>query len=140
MGSQDPRSAVENLVRIVRRITRVTQIAPFAYLLLLAVYLLTESMLPVWVLHIGERLFSVPAYLLMFLLGLGRLLKLCMWYVVSCLLLLVPKAVMLVDSFVVTLWYEEMLAINICTGIGYMIFLLFAYRHFFAHGREKAAA
>ena len=52
------------------------QIAPFVYLLLISVCLLTESVLPDWALRIFDNLLDVPVYAPIGFLFLGRMLKL----------------------------------------------------------------
>lgn len=131
MDRQEQGGVVERLVVILRKVTRVTQMAPFVFLLFFAVYLLTEPLLPDWALRIADNIFNLPVYLIACLLGLGRLLKLCKWYITACLLPLLPKFISYIDSFVVTLWYEEVIIVNTFIGLGYIVFLIFAYRHFF---------
>lgn len=115
--------------------------APFVYLLFLAFYMLTNAIIPEQISALLGKIFTVPVYLFACLLGLGRLLKLCQWYIAACLLPLIPKAISYIDSYLVTMWYEEVVLINALTGLGYLIFLFFAYRHFFGcHGREEGTA
>ena len=140
MDNQEPGSVVKGLVDILRRVTRVTQIAPFVFLLFLAFYLLTEYILPGWALRIADNVLNVPVYIIACMLGFGRLLKLCRWYITACLLPLLTKVASYVDSYIITLWQEEVIIVNTILGIGYLVFLVCAYRHFFGgHGCKKDA-
>ena len=140
MDSQGQENVVKSLVDKLRRVTRVTQIAPFVFLLFLAIYLLTEPILADWALRIADNILNIPVYVIACLLGLGRLLKLCRWYITACLLPLLTKVTSYVDSFVVTLWQEEVILLNALLGVIYIVFLGFAYHHFFGgHGRKEDA-
>ena len=140
MDNQEPGSVVKSLVEILRRVTRVTQIAPFLFLLFLALYLLTEYFLPDWALRIADSVLNVPVYVVACMLGFGRLLKLCRWYITACLLPLLTKVSSYVDSYIITLWQEEVLIVNTILGVVYLVFLVCAYRHFFrGHGCKKDA-
>lgn len=136
MDSQDPRAgAVNNLVRILRKITRIVQIAPFAYLVLLASYLLLESILPEWVVGISDNLVDTPLYTTVGLLGVGRLLKLCKWFKAACILPVSAKVEGYVDSFLYTFTQVEVIWINVILSIIFILFIVSANRHFF-HGRK----
>lgn len=139
MDNQDPKSAVKYLVGITRRITRVTQLAPFVYLLFLAVLLLAEPLLPDTHVRWIDKLSAIPVYVSVSMLGLGRLLKLCRWFISACLLPILPKTVGYIDSFVVTLYQEEVILANTLIGIAYIAFLILSFCHFF-YGREKGVA
>lgn len=137
MDSQDQRAgAVSSLVRILRKITRVVQIAPFAYLLLLGVCLLFESLLPDWLWRLSTNLLNTPVYTIVGLLCVGRWLKLCSWFRTACLLPFTTKVEGYVDSFVYTLTQNEVAIVNAILGITFIVFIILSFRHFF-HGRAE---
>ena len=76
MDNPDQRSAVSGIIKVMRRITRVVQLATFVYLLLLALYLLTESILPDWLLRVADNGLNMPMLGTIGLLGAGHILKL----------------------------------------------------------------
>lgn len=134
MDSPDPKGAVSRLVAVLRRVTRIVQLLPFVYLLLLSAYLLTEYFLPDWALGIADNVLNAPIVAIIGLLGVGELLKLCAWFRTACLMPILPKIESWVDSFVITFTQEEILCINISIGIIALVFLVAAIRHF-AYGR-----
>lgn len=122
-------------MRILRRITRIVQIAPFAYLLLLAVCLLGESFMPDWMLRISVNLLSTPAYATVGMLIVGRWLKLCSWFRTACLLPFTTKVEGYVDAFVYTFTQDEVVVVNTAVALAFLTFIYLTYRHFF-HGRS----
>ena len=135
MDRQDPKGAVSRLVAVLRKITRIVQIIPFAYLLLLAVYLLTESLLPDWALGLADNMLYVHGGVIAGMLGAGRILKLCGWFRAACLMPIATKVESYVDSFVITFTQNEVIIINASLGMLFLLFTYLAYRHFF-HGRK----
>ena len=136
MDNRDPRSGVNYLVTVLRRITRIVQLAPFAYLLLLAVYLLGECVLPEWSLRLFDNLLNVPAYAPVGFLFLGRMLKLCSWFRAACLLPFTTRVEGWVDSFVYTFTQGEVVLLNMAVGAAFLVFIYLSFRHFF-HGRAE---
>lgn len=132
MDSRDQRQdVVSNLVKVLRKTTRIVQIAPFAYLLFLAVYLLGEGIMPDWALRISDNLLDAPLYTTAFLLGFGRLLKLCSWFRASCFLPLTTRLERYIDSFVFQFTQGEIAVLNTVLGILFLLFIYVSFRHFF---------
>lgn len=137
MENPDPRAgAVSSLVKILRKITRIVQIAPFAYLLLLGTCLLCESILPDWLFRLLVNLLNTPVYLTIGMLFLGRWLKLCSWFRTACLLPFTTKVEGYVDSFVYTFTQNEVVFLNAVIGVAFLVFIYVSFRHFF-HGRAE---
>lgn len=137
MENRDQRAgAVSSLVRILRKITRVVQIAPFVYLLLLGVCLVCESILPDCLFRLSTNLLNTPVYTIVGMLCVGRWLKLCSWFRAACLLPFTTKAEGYVDSFVYTLTQNEVVIVNAILGITFIVFIILSFRHFF-HGRAE---
>lgn len=135
MESPGQSGAVSRLVAVLRKITRIVQLLPFAYLLLLAVYLLTEWALPDWTLGLADNVLNAPVVAIIGLLGVGKLLKLCAWFRTACLMPMLPKIESWVDSFVITFTQGEAIIINSLIGLSFLIYIYLSYRHFF-HGRK----
>lgn len=134
MENPDPKGAVSHLVVILRKITRIVQLLPFAYLLLLTVYLLSESILSDSIARIADNLLNAPVIAIAIMLGAGRLLKLCNWFKTACLFPLSTKVENYIDSFVFTFTQEEIIFINTAIGIISLLFLILSFRHF-AYGK-----
>lgn len=135
MENPDPNGAVSHLVAILRKITRVVQLLPFAYLLLFASYLLCESVLPDAVVCLADNVLNTPIIAIIVMLGAGRLLRLCNWFKTACLLPITTKVEGYIDAFVFTFTQEEIILINTTIGILCIVFIILSYRHFFAHGQ-----
>lgn len=132
MDSPDQRQgAVSSLVKVLRKVTRIVQIAPFAYLLLTAVCLLGESLMPDWMLRVAENLLSTPVYAVAGMLLVGRWLKLCSWFRTACVLPFTAKVEGYVDSFVYTFSQNEVVIVNVVLGILFLLFIYLSFRHFF---------
>ena len=131
MDSPDPNGAVSRVVSILRKVTRIVQLLPFAYLLLLSAYLLTECFLPDWALGIADNVLNAPVVAIIGLIGTGKLLKLCKWFKTACLLPIATKVESWVDSFIITFTQNEVIIINTTIGIIFLLFIYLAYRHFF---------
>ena len=132
MDSPDPRSAVKRIVDVMRRITRLVQIIPFVYLAFYALMLLTEHFTPQSILDIEDALLMTsPGITAVFLL-LSRVLKLCLWHKTACLLPMSTQITNGIDCFVLQFTQVEVVLINTIIGLGALVFLILAYRHFFA--------
>ena len=132
MDSPDQRAAISRLIQVLRRITRVVQVIPFVYLALLSLYLLTESILPDWLLPVADNALNMPMLGTIGLLGAGYILKLCSWFKTACLLPMVTKVENIIDSFIITLTQAEPVMVNIILGILFISYISISYRHFFA--------
>jgi len=136
MDSPDPRSGISYLIGVLRKVTRIVQLLPFAYLLLLAIYLLLEFCLPDWLLRVADNVLNAPVVAIAGMIGTGKLLKLCRWFKTACLLPFATKIESWVDSFVITFTQNEIILINTLLGILFLIYIYAANRHFF-HGRKE---
>lgn len=132
MDSPDQRAAISRLIQVLRRITRVVQVIPFVYLALLSLYLLTESILPDWLLPVADNALNMPMFGTIGLLGAGHILKLCSWFKTACLLPMATKVENIIDSFIITLTQTELVAFNIILSILFISYISISYRHFFA--------
>ena len=132
MENPDPRNAVSSFVKAHKRMIRLVQVAPFAYLLLLALYLFTESIMPDWMLRVADNALNVPMLGVVGLLGAGHILKLCTWFKTACLLPMAAKVESIIDSFVLTLTQCEITMFNVILGALFVTYLCLSYKHFFA--------
>ena len=135
MEAPDPQGAVSSVIRILRKATRIVRLAPFAYLAFYAAYMLLGCFVSEETLCIADNLLTIsPATTGMLLAG-SRLFRLCRWHKAACLLPMSSQVEGYIDSFVVTFTQEEIIIINSLIGLTSLIFLVLAYRHFFAHGK-----
>lgn len=138
MDSPDPSGAVSSVIRILRKATRIMQLAPFAYLFIYSAYMLFGVFASEELLCIADSLLTVSPAVTGFFLLVSRLFRLCAWHKGACLLPYLSQIEGYVDSYVITFTQTEIIIINTCLGAIALIFLLAAIRHFF-HGRKRAA-
>lgn len=136
MDSPDQRSAVSSVIRILRRLTRLVQLAPFAYLLLYSAYLLFSWFLPDSLLGLMDSIVFVSPAASGGMLVLSRMLKLCKWHRTAILIPFSSQIEAYVDSFVFTFTENEIALINVALGVSAFVFLLMANKHFFHNGRK----
>ena len=137
MDSPDRRSAVEAVVGVLRRLTRIVQIAPFVYLFVYAVYLLSSWALPDEVLGFLDSIIFVSPMASGGMLVLSRILKLCKWHKAAVLIPLSSQTESYIDGFFFPFTQNEIILINLATGVTAIAFLYLAHNHFFNHGRKE---
>jgi len=133
MESPD-RRAVSRLVTVLRKTTRWVQLLPFAYLVVYALVLFTEPILPDNVYTLIDAVLNVPPIVVALFLVLSRLLKLCIWHKIACLIPMLSRIVNAIDSFVITLTQSEVIAINTTLGVMTMLFIILATHKLLGHG------
>lgn len=137
MDSPDPQGAVSSVVRILRKATRLVQLAPFAYLVFYVVYLLTCSFMPEGLLCAADAVMLVSPATGGGMLVASRLFKLCRWHKAACLIPFASQLEGCIDSYVVTFTQSEIVIINTAIGLAALTFLALAFRHFFTHGKPS---
>lgn len=134
MDNPDQRSAVKAAFAILRKATRIVQLAPFAYLCFYAVYLLAGPFAGDNMLGLADSLMMVSPVTTIGFLVASKLFKLCPWHKIACLLPSASQVEGYIDSFVITLTQEEIFFINTAIGILALVYLAAAVKHFF-YGR-----
>ena len=138
MEAPDPSGAVSSIVRILRKATRIVQLAPFAYLVFYVAYMLFGYFASEEALCVADSMLTIsPATTGMMLAG-SRLFKLCRWHKAACLLPMTSQVEGYVDSFIITFTQEEIILINTAIGLAALAFLILAIKHF-THARRQAA-
>ncbi len=135
MDSRDQRQgAVSRLVDKLRKTTRLFQILPFAYLTLFVAYLVLD-------ICAGEKtlcLIDAVAYgspaVAACALFMSKLLGLCIWQKVACLLPMTAQIEGYIDSYIITLTQQEVVVVNLTICGFSILFLAETIRHFF-HGK-----
>ena len=135
MDSPDPHGAVSNVIKILRKATRIVQLVPFAYLCFYAVYMLLVCFASEETLCLADSLLTISPVATGGMLAASKLFKLCRWHRIACLLPSSSQLEGYIDSYLFTFTQEEILLINSLIGIAALAFLVFAYRHFFAYGK-----
>ena len=113
MEAQDQRvDKIKYLVDKLRYITLCVQILPFIYTGLYLVTMVLYLFVPESVCQILDALFYASPVVILGFLVESKILKLCKWHKTACALPLLPQAIVLTDSFIVSLTkYEAYIAI-----------------------------
>ena len=132
MENQDrQRDAVSRVIEILRKVTRIVQIAPFVYLAFYSAYLIIGCFSPDTLVSLADGvLFSSPLATTG-MLFLSRLLKLCRWHKAACLIPSASQIEGIIDSYLFTFTQNEIILINTALGILSLAFIIRAHRHFF---------
>lgn len=138
MENLDLRAAVNKLTKVLRKTTRMFQLLPFVYLFLYTICCLSELIIPDAFLSSFESFVLISPAGTLFFLVMSRLLELCSWHKIACLFPVSSTTVDYIDGFILTFTEQEMIIINITTGILSALFLISAYLHFFTDGRKNA--
>lgn len=135
MDSRDQRGAVSRLVDILRKVTRLVQIAPFVYLALYSLYMICGAFVPDEVVGIADGVMSNSPSVIILFLVLSRLLRLCKWHKAACLIPSASQVEGAVDCYVFQFTQTEVILINILIGLVSLLFLAKANKRFFADGK-----
>jgi len=135
MDSQDPSGAVSSVIKVLRKATRIVQLAPFAYLVFFVVYMLFGWAVQDETLCMIDKVAGVSPLATGGLLIGSKLFKLCGWHKVACLLPFSSQVEGFVDSYIVTFTQNEVIFINTAIGMLSLLFIILAIRHF-SHGRK----
>lgn len=134
MEAPDPNGAVSSVIRILRKATRIVQLAPFAYLVFYVAYMLLGYFASEEALCVADSLLTISPATTGFMLIGSRLFRLCRWHKTACLLPMTSQVEGYVDSLIITFTQEEIIFINTAIGIISLLFLILAVRHF-AYGK-----
>ena len=135
MDSRDPRGAVSRVIDILRKVTRLVQVAPFAYLALYSIYMIFGALVPDGAVSMADGvMFNSPAVTILFLV-LSRLLKLCRWHKAACLIPSASQVEGVVDCYFFTFTQTEIIVMNVIIGVLSLVFLARANKRFFADGK-----
>ena len=139
MDNQDPRSAVKAAFAILRKATRIVQLAPFAYLCFYAAYLLAGSFVEDNLLGFADSVMLLSPVTTIGLLVVSRLFKLCPWHKIACLLPTTSQVEGYIDSFVFPFTQQEIIYINAALGILAIVYVIAAIKHFYGCKRTDPA-
>lgn len=139
MDNPDPRNAVKAAFAILRKATRIVQLAPFAYLCFYAVYLLVGSLAEDNMLSLADSLMMLSPITTIGFLVASRLFKLCAWHKIACLLPSASQVEGYIDSFVFQFTQQEIIFINAALGLLAIVYVIAAIKHFYGCKRTDPA-
>lgn len=126
---------LEGLIKKLRDVTLAVQIMPFVctfvYIICMIFYWFSNDTIH----NILDTLFYVSPIVVVQMLILSRLLRLCMWHRVACILPVVPQFIVLLDYTLVIFSVQARLYSIATMLIMSCLLLVAAYKVFFANGR-----
>jgi len=137
MDSQDQRGALGRIVDVARKTTRIVQIFPFVYLGLVALYLVGCWAFGESLVSFADSILARSSFAPALLLVLSRVLNLCRWHKVACMLPSATKVETFIDSYLFQFTEIEIVIINAAIGIIFLLFIYRAIKHFFHDGRKR---
>lgn len=136
METRESRADFKRYITILRNATLAVQIIPFAYSLIYILVLLFYGKMTEGVEVTLDTLFYVsPVQVLCFLI-LSKVLRLCKWHRMACMLPLFPQIVSFVDYYIIELTELEGYVTNMTTIAMSVLLLVSAYNVFFINGRK----
>ena len=137
MDSQDrQRDAVSRVIGILRKVTRLVQLAPFVYLAFYSAYLIIGCFIPDDMVCLADGVMFSSPLATAAMLVLSKVLKLCRWNKAACLIPSASQIEGVVDSYLFSFTQVEIIIINILLGVASLVFLIVANKHFFHDGRK----
>lgn len=137
MDSQDrQRDAVSRVFGILRKVTRLVQLAPFVYLAFYSAYLIFGCFVQDDIVSLADGVMFSSPLATAAMLVLSRVLKLCRWHKAACLIPSASQIEGVVDSYLFSFTQVEIIIINILFGVVSLVFLIVANKHFFHDGRK----
>ena len=137
MDSQDrQRDAVSRVFGILRKVTRLVQLAPFVYLAFYSAYLIIGCFVPDDMVCLADGVMFSSPLATAAMLVLSRVLNLCRWHKAACLIPSASQIEGVVDSYLFSFTRVEIIIINILLGVVSLVFLIVANKHFFHDGRK----
>ena len=131
MERQDPRAElIRTIHMMVSRVTKAVQVTPFIYSSIFVIVYFLYSFVDEKVMDIIDMGFYISPLVMVIFLVYSRILHLCKWHRITCVLPLVPQIYYILDS-VFTFSQDEILVANILTVIMLIILLISAYKVFY---------
>ena len=115
---------------MVSRVTKAVQVTPFIYSSIFVIVYFLYSFVDEKVMDIIDMGFYISPLVMVIFLVYSRILHLCKWHRITCVLPLVPQIYYILDS-VFTFSQDEVLVANILTVIMLIILLISAYKVFY---------
>lgn len=135
---ENPESRVDfrKYILILRSATLAVQIIPFAYTLIYIFVLFSYGHISEEAASALDTLFYISPIQIVGLLILSKILHLCKWHRMACVLPLFPQLVSFIDYYIIALTEIEAYVTNIITIVMSALLLVSAYKVFFANGRK----
>lgn len=137
MDNPDQRAAVHKLTKLLRKITRIIQFIPFVYLAAFSVAAFSEGQVSEELLCLRDSICGVAPAVNVGFLFFSRLLELCRWHRIACLIPLSTPVADYIDNYIFQFTQSEVADLNISLGVISVCYLILANHHFFGNGRKR---
>ena len=117
-------------IRILRDVTVIVKIFPFLSSLLYIIFFLAQLLFQNDVVYEMESLFYISAFVVVLLIVLSYRLRLCKWYRIQCLLLLMPQVFSYIDMYVYEYGVHSAIIADIALTFILAVSILNAYKMF----------
>ena len=122
---------------ILKKATRTVQLIPFAYTVFYIAVLISYSFASEPVLKALDTIFFVSPLCMSGMLILSKVLHLCNWHRMACILPLIPQVFSFIDYYIINLTEIEAASVNWIIIAMSILLLISAYKVFFANGRKE---
>jgi len=127
---------IKRLIKTLRSITLSVQIVPFVYASLYILDFAMYSAMSESCMKVCDTLFYISPIIVVTHLVYSKILHLCKWHRMACVLPLFPLIVSLFDYYIIELSQTEAYITNSLTVIMSVLLLFSAYKVFFSNGRK----
>ena len=135
MANQDPRLELIRAVHVmVTRITKAVQVTPFVYSSIFLIVYVLYAFLDDKVLDVLDMVFYISPLTALIFLYYSRILHLCKWHRVTCVLPLVPQVAYYADQ-VFHFTQNEVILFYIVSAMMLLLLIISAFKVF--HGRNR---
>lgn len=131
---------VKSLILLLRKITRIVQLVPFAFLAVYVIVLLIWCFIPDRVESMIETALYVSPAMTITMLFLSKHLKLCKYHKIACSLPTSTQILDAIDNYVITFTWTELVILYSLFGAFCILFLYQSHKIFFGNGRKEAVA
>lgn len=127
---------IKRLIIVLKRITLSVQISPFIFTALYIIDFAAYSFLTESAQTICDTLFYTSPLVVAAHLIYSRILRLCHWHRMACVLPLFPQIVSFIDYYIIELSEIESIVTDSLTLVMTILLLISAYKVFFSNGRK----
>ena len=134
--SEKQSTSIKKIISVLRKITKTVQLAPFifaaVYTGIFALYnFASEDMLTIL-----DMMFYISPIVIIAHLIYSRILELCIWHRIACLIPIIPQLMNLIDSYAIFSINGAILS-NVAICLMLILFLVSAYKVFFCKDERE---
>ena len=129
---QQRNKVVLDAIEMLRKTRKVVQLSPFVYTFLYIVILLLYNHASAMVLDVLDDLFYISPVVIAINLIYSRILKMCVWHKVACLLPLIPELANIYEAVPFDFSVGQATVINYAVVVCSVLFIVSAYKVFFS--------